>query len=207
MRFVLLGPVGWGREPGWCEGQEGGRGGPWEPSLPTLPRPAPPVGRQESRHLLRKLSDDDHHLVAPERQRGPRVQRLRPLLQAAQCERPRPSLGTRALCCGERPGPPSPAWLGLGSERQKGFPRGGQLAGGRPPGRASLLRSKACSGWASAGWWGWGGSALQAPFLAGRAGRPWRPMGLREGPPWPGWGRGLAGRGAPASESSAWPPR
>lgn len=45
---------------------------------PALPRP--PVGRQESRHLLCELSDHHHHLMAPERQRGPGVQRLRPLL-------------------------------------------------------------------------------------------------------------------------------
>ncbi|XP_052494101.1 endothelial transcription factor GATA-2 isoform X1 [Budorcas taxicolor] len=44
------------------------------------------VSRQESRHLLCELSDHHHHLMAPERQRGPGVQRLRPLLQAAQCE-------------------------------------------------------------------------------------------------------------------------
>ncbi|XP_073889275.1 endothelial transcription factor GATA-2 isoform X2 [Macaca fascicularis] len=43
------------------------------------------VGRQKSRHLLCKLSDDNHHLMAPKRQRGPCLQRLWPLLQAAQC--------------------------------------------------------------------------------------------------------------------------
>lgn len=37
----LLGSVGGGREQGWREGLEGGRGGPWESTLPTLPRPAP----------------------------------------------------------------------------------------------------------------------------------------------------------------------
>ena len=98
------------------------------------PAPPLPVGRQESRHLLRKLSDDHHHLMAPERQRGPRVQRLRPLLQAAQCESParppRPSPGTSGFV---RPGLPAPAWLGLGSQRQKGFPRGGRACWRTPP--------------------------------------------------------------------------
>lgn len=44
------------------------------------------VGCQKSGYLLCKLPDDNHHLMAPERQRGPCVQRLWPLLQAAQCE-------------------------------------------------------------------------------------------------------------------------
>ena len=133
MRFALLGSVGWGREPGWCEGQEGGRGGPWEPSLPTLPRPAPPVGRQESRHLLRKLSDDDHHLVAPERQRGPRVQRLRPLLQAAQRERPRPSLGTSGFVLRGAAWAAIPGVAWLGKRAPEGLPTRGAACWRTPP--------------------------------------------------------------------------
>ncbi|XP_053768874.1 endothelial transcription factor GATA-2 isoform X3 [Desmodus rotundus] len=44
------------------------------------------VSCQEGRHLLCKLSDDDHHLMAQKRQWGPCLQCLWPLLQAAQCE-------------------------------------------------------------------------------------------------------------------------
>lgn len=192
--------MGWGREPGWCEGQEGGRGGRGSPACRPCPAP-PPVGCQESRHLLRKLSDDDHHAVAPERQRGPRVQRLRPLLQASQREPPAPPRGPWGPAWAAVPGV---AWLGKrapeglptrGASWLEDGPLVGHLCSEAKPAVGGLLQG------------GEGGSALQALLLAGRAGRPWRPMGLREGPPWPGWERGLAGRGAPASESSAWAPR
>lgn len=69
-----------------------------------------------------KLSDDNHHLMAPERQRGPCVQRLWPLLQAAQCECTPPlPRDLSSLCClaSQRPQPQSPAWLGLGSRSQQ----------------------------------------------------------------------------------------
>lgn len=91
-----------------------GRGrGPADATPPLL------VCCQESGHLLCKLSDDNHHLMAPERQRGPCVQRLWPLLQAAQCKCTPPlprdlsSLCSPASASG--PQPQSPAWLGLGS--------------------------------------------------------------------------------------------
>lgn len=44
------------------------------------------VGGQARRHVVRQLPDDHHHAVEAERQRRPRVQRLRTLLQAAQCK-------------------------------------------------------------------------------------------------------------------------
>lgn len=46
----------------------------------------PSVRRETSRHLLRKLPDHHHHPVEAQRERGPGVQRLRPLLQTAQCK-------------------------------------------------------------------------------------------------------------------------
>lgn len=86
---------------------------------PADAAPPLPVGCQESGHLLCKLSDDNHHLMAPKRQRGPSLQRLWPLLQAAQCESPRPARptpprGRCSLCCqGEAPATISSlAWLG-----------------------------------------------------------------------------------------------
>lgn len=109
---------------------------------------APPlaVGRQESRHLLCELSDDNHHLMAPKRQRGPCLQCLWPLLQAAQCEsapaRPTPPWGLLLFVLpGKRPPPPPPAWRGLGSccltgvsPSARGLPiRGGKLAGTMSP--------------------------------------------------------------------------
>lgn len=94
---------GWGGRVG--EGK--GRGGRLRWGVGAQPADAAsplPVGRQESRHLLCKLSDDNHHLMAPKRQRGPCLQRLWPLLQAAQCEstppRPDPPLpGDRCSLC------------------------------------------------------------------------------------------------------------
>lgn len=101
---------------GWGEGR-GGRSRWSVGAQPADAAPPLPVGRQESRHLLCKLSDDNHHLMAPKRQRGPCLQRLWPLLQAAQCESapPRPSPGTTALCAARRGAPAtvsSVAWLG-----------------------------------------------------------------------------------------------
>lgn len=99
---------------------------------PADAAPPLPVGRQESRHLLCKLSDDNHHLMAPKRQRGPCLQRLWPLLQAAQCESAPPLPGDHgSLCCQAR-GPSHSlqrrlAWEAVAArqaspECQKGFP-------------------------------------------------------------------------------------
>lgn len=95
----------------------------------TLP-PPPTVGCQKSGYLLCKLPDDNHHLMAPERQRGPCVQRLWPLLQAAQCECTPPLPRDLSSLCSPAgqprgPQPRSPAWLGLGSgsrSRQSAWP-------------------------------------------------------------------------------------
>lgn len=100
-------------------------------ATPPLP-PSLPVGRQESGHLLCKLSDDNHHLMAPQRQRGPCVQRLWPLLQAAQCRSARParpaSRGTAAL----RAAASSVAWLGKPPRAPEGLPtRGASWLAGR----------------------------------------------------------------------------
>lgn len=44
------------------------------------------VRGQAGGNVVRQLPDDDDDAVAEERQRRPGVQRLRPLLQAAQCK-------------------------------------------------------------------------------------------------------------------------
>lgn len=117
----------------------GGVGAQPADATPPLP-PSLPVGRQESGHLLCKLSDDNHHLMAPQRQRGPCVQRLWPLLQAAQCRSARlarpASRGTAAL----RAAASSVAWLGKPPRAPEGLPtrRASWLAGwedGRGRGR------------------------------------------------------------------------
>lgn len=105
---------------GGAKGPGGGQGGAWETAADATPPLL--VCCQESGHLLCKLSDDNHHLMAPERQRGPCVQRLWPLLQAAQCECTPPlPRDLSSLCClaSQRPQPQSPAWLGLGSRSQQ----------------------------------------------------------------------------------------
>lgn len=104
---------------------------------------------------------------------------------------PRPSPGTAGFV---RPGPPAPAWLGLGSERQKGFPRGGRACWRTPPvvGHLCSEAKPAVGGCLS-----WQGGRED----------PGGQWALSRGPPGPGWGYGLARRGALASESSVWPPR
>lgn len=105
---------------GGAKGPGGGQGGAWDTAADATPPLL--VCCQESGHLLCKLSDDNHHLMAPERQRGPCVQRLWPLLQAAQCECTPPlPRDLSSLCClaSQRPQPQSPAWLGLGSRSQQ----------------------------------------------------------------------------------------
>lgn len=81
---------------------------------------------------------------------------------------PAPPRGPWALCgLGRRP-QRGLAWLG--KRAPEGLPtRGASLLEDAPRGQPSLLGSKACSGW--------------APFLAGRAERPWRAVGLGQGPP------------------------
>lgn len=87
---------------------------------------------QESRHLLCKLSDNHHHLMAPKRQWRPSLQCLWPLLQAAQCESalfhlPHPSPGTTALCAARQEAPATLFGLAWESpERQKGSHKRGQ---------------------------------------------------------------------------------
>lgn len=96
---------------------------------------------QESRHLLCKLSDNHHHLMAPKRQWRPCLQRLWPLLQAAQCESalfhlPHPSPGTAVLCAARQEAPAtlsSLAWLGKALRAGRAPIREGKLAGGVSP--------------------------------------------------------------------------
>lgn len=92
-----------------------GRGrGPADATPPLL------VCCQESGHLLCKLSDDNHHLMAPERQRGPCVQRLWPLLQTAQCECTPPLPRDRSSLCSPASGPSYNLQLGLAWEAAAG---------------------------------------------------------------------------------------
>lgn len=69
------------------------------------PPPRPPVSSEESGNVLRQLPDHHHHALEKERQRGPRLQCLRALLQAAQCK-----------CLGGQPRP-APSRPGRGSRR------------------------------------------------------------------------------------------
>lgn len=196
-------------------------------ATPPLP-PSLPVGRQESGHLLCKLSDDNHHLMAPQRQRGPCVQRLWPLLQAAQCRSARlarpASRGTAAL----RAAASSVAWLGKPPRAPEGLPtRGASWLAGRMGGAgAGGSRTAVSRLWG--GVWGAalaprGPNALQAAgrlhavkgaFLkmaAVLAGRRWWAVGLWKwapSPPRASWGwASCSGKGAPPPENSVVAPR
>lgn len=169
MRFGLLGSVGWGREPGWREGQEGGRGGPWEPRLLTLPRPSQSAARRAgtccancqttTTTLWRRNANGDpvcnacglyyklHNVSRPP-------------------ARPAPPRGPRALC-------------GLGCRPQRGLAweasarrashEGGELAGGRPPWSATSARKQSLQ---------WVGA-----FLGREGGRTLEGSGPWAGPP------------------------
>ncbi|PKK16854.1 erythroid transcription factor-like, partial [Columba livia] len=66
-------------------------------ALPPAQRPQPaphppqeaPAGEQTRRHRLQQLPNQHHDPVAPQPPRGPRLQRLRPLLQTAPRETPK----------------------------------------------------------------------------------------------------------------------
>lgn len=110
--------MGGGREQGWREGLEGGRGGAMGVHLADPARPAP-VGRQERQAPAVQTSDHHHHLMAPERQQGT-VCNACGLYYKLQCESPRPSPGTAAVLAGAAwAAGPSVAWP---EKRAKGLP-------------------------------------------------------------------------------------
>ncbi|KAM9584613.1 protein deacetylase HDAC6 [Morphnus guianensis] len=102
---------------------------------PQRPQPAPhppqkaPAGEQAGRHRLQQLPDQHHHPLASQPPGGPRLQRLRPLLQTAPGEPPPDHAQGRDP-------DPKPQGLGQGEEttaRGGRRPRGGDGCHGGAP--------------------------------------------------------------------------
>lgn len=173
-----------------------------ESTLPTLPRPAPsrPPGEQAPAVRTVRPPPPPYGAGTPTGTRCATPALYYKLHNVSRA----PPLPGDCVLRGSSVEPPGPRrGLAWGSGARRASTRGGLLEGS-PHDRASLLRSRACrgAGFCRVGGRGqWppgaslgreGGEALEAD---GPRGGPLARLGL-----WSGW------EGAPASESSAWPP-
>ena len=174
----LLGSVGGGREHGWREGLEGGRGGPWESTLPTLPCPAPQSAARRAGTCCANCQTTTTTLWRRNANGDPVCNACGLYYKLHNVSRAPPLPGDPLRAAGSGLGCQPQRGLAWEASARRASHEGGGLLEDAPHGWASLLRSRAYRGWASAGSVG-GGSGLPAPFLAGSVGRPWRPEARR----------------------------